>query len=268
MHSVIFALLSAVNATKDIAYAADAVEKHRLDVYAPAGAHNAPVLLFVHGGGFVEGDRRDYNGVGTALAAAGIVAVLPSYRLYPQADARGAAADVAAATVWTANHIATYGGNARGIIMGGHSAGAFLAALVALDPEYLQALGAAPSIVRGLIGFSGTYDVRDIDPEAAPPERQLIGRYFGSSQETRAAASPITYAAKLSPPVALFCGGVDDAPACGQRDQFFAALVGAGAIVQMDADASATHTSVISNLMRAGTPEQQTLLDFLRKYAR
>ena len=268
MHATIFALIAAVNATKDIAYAADVPgDKHRLDVYTPAGVRNAPVVIFIHGGGFVQGDRRDYNGLATAIASTGVVVVVPSYRLIPQTDARGAAQDIAAAAVWTTKHVAGYGGNPHGFILCGHSSGAYLAALVGLDPEFLSSDGIPISIVRGIIGFSGTYDVRDMDPEATPAERALLQSYFGASREARAALSPITYAAKTSPPVALFCGGIYDAAACGQRDAFFAALVGADAKVQMDADASATHAGVVANLSRYGTPEQRTLLDFVAKYA-
>ena len=268
MHATIFALIAAVNATKDIAYAADVPQdKHRLDVYAPAGVRNAPVVIFIHGGGFVQGDRRDYNGLATAIASTGVVVVVPSYRLFPQTDARGAAQDVAAAAGWTLKHIAAYGGNSRGFVLCGHSSGGYLAALIGLDPEFLSADGIAGSSVRGIAGFSGTYDVREIDPEATPSARALLQRFFGATPEARGALSPITYAARTSPPVVLFCGGVYDAPACGQRDAFFAALVGAGATVQMDADASATHAGVVANLSRNDTPEQRALLDFVAKYA-
>lgn len=266
MYAAVLALVSAVSATKDIAYAPDvAGGKHRLDVYAPARVRNAPVLIFIHGGGFVRGDRRDYDGVGTALAYQGAVVVVPSYRLYPQTDARGAAADVATAVAWTTKHIAEYGGNPRGIVLGGHSAGAYLAALVALDPEYFKATGTSSSVVRGVVGFSGTYDVRDVDPDATPEDRQLVQHYFGASADLRAGVSPISFASKASPPIELFCGGLYDAAACGQRDRFFAALVGAGAVVQIDADPSATHTEVVARLLRPGTPEQTMLLDFLAK---
>jgi len=253
--------------TNDIAYAVDVPgEKHRLDVYAPAGMRSAPVLLFIHGGSFVQGDRRDYNGLATSIASTGIVVVVPSYRLYPRTDARGAAADVAAAVAWTSKHIASYGGNPHGIVLSGHSSGAYLAALVGLDPEFLSADGVSPEVVRGIAGFSGVYDMRDLAPGATAADVEVLQRFFGATPEARAVVSPITYAAKTAPPTALYCGGIYDAPACAQRDQFFAALVDAGATVQMDADASATHTGVVANLSRNGTPEQRALLDFVQKY--
>ncbi|MBV8364468.1 MAG: alpha/beta hydrolase [Candidatus Eremiobacteraeota bacterium] len=269
MHATIFALLAAVNVTRDVAYAADVVDgKHRLDVYSPAGVRAAPVLVFIHGGGFVQGDRRDYNGLATAIASTGIVVVVPSYRLFPQADARGAATDVAAAVAWTVKHVSAFGGNPRGVVLSGHSAGAYLAALVGLAPTFLSAYGVPPRAIRGIAGFSGIYDVGDIDPAATPSDRELLQHYFGETQEARSTLSPITYAAKTAPPMALYCGGVYDAVACGQRDLMFAALVHAGADVQMDADASATHSDVVANLARSGTPEQRALLEFIEKYAR
>jgi len=268
VHAAVFALVSAVTATKDVAYAPDVPgEKHRLDIYAPAGVHKAPVLVFIHGGGFEQGDRRDYDGLGTALAYHGVVVVIPSYRLYPQTDARGAAADVAAAVAWAAKHIAGYGGNPRSIVLSGHSAGGYLAALVGLDGEYLKAAGISASVVRGVIGFSGTYDVRELDPDATPDDRKQLQLYFGASEDARALVSPITYAGKEAPPLELFCGGVYDAVACGQRDRFFAALVDAGAVAQIDADETATHVGVAVKLSRPGTLEQNIVLDFFAKNA-
>ncbi|MBV8689852.1 MAG: alpha/beta hydrolase [Candidatus Eremiobacteraeota bacterium] len=267
MHATIFALLAAVNVVKDVAYGVDvAGGKHRLDVYAAMGARAAPVLMFVYGGGFVQGDRRDYNGLAVAIAATGIVVVVPSYRLFPQTDARGAASDVAAAIAWTVKHVARYGGNPNSVVLSGHSSGAYLATLVGYDPEFLSADGISVKVIRGIAGFSGVYDMRDFAPDSSAADIQILQRFFGATREARTALSPITYVSRASPPTVLFCGGIYDASACAQRDQLFAALVGVGAPVEMDSDPSATHIGVVANLSRNGTQEQRSLLDFVAKY--
>ncbi len=180
---------------RDIAYGAD--PRQRLDVYAPAAAHDLPVVVFIYGGSWQSGDRRDYRFVGAKLAQAGIVAVIPDYRLYPQIRFPAFVDDAAAATVWTARNIARYGGDPRRIVVAGHSAGAQMAALVALDHRYL------PPDIRpaGLIGIAGPYA---FDPFEHEGTRDV---FTGLKDPDEARA--ITVADARSPPTVLLHGRDD-----------------------------------------------------------
>lgn len=148
---------------RDIAYTAGDPKddpKHKLDLYVPAGKANAPVLLFLHGGSWMTGDRTLYTALGDRLARSGIVVAIPSYRLMPRNPHPAQMEDAAAAFDWTYRHIAEYGGDAKRIYVAGHSSGGHLASLLALDGSYLRKYGLGPEQIRGVISMSGVYDVR------------------------------------------------------------------------------------------------------------
>ncbi|MDX1609274.1 MAG: alpha/beta hydrolase [Halofilum sp. (in: g-proteobacteria)] len=181
----------------EIAYGAG--ERRRLDVYGPPAdaARPAPVVVFFYGGRWSRGERADYAFVGATLAAHGLVVVIPDYRLYPEVRFPAFVEDGAAAVRWTRDHIARFGGDPGRIYLMGHSAGAHIAVLLALDRRYLA--GAAPA---GAIGLAGPYDflpleAADLRDLFGPPER------FPRSQ-------PIEYARGDAPPLLLLHGLDDD----------------------------------------------------------
>src|SRR4051812_38680783 len=130
----------------DISYGPGA--RQRLDVYAPGKAAGRPIVVFWYGGGWQHGEKSQYRFVGAALAQAGYVAVLPDYRLYPEVRYPEFVHDGAAALAWVVSHGNEFGGDPARIYLAGHSAGAWLAAMLAYD-------GATK--VRGFIGLSGPY---------------------------------------------------------------------------------------------------------------
>jgi acetyl esterase/lipase len=134
------------------------------------------VIVFFHGGRWSFGEKEQYKFVGTALAARGFVAILPSYRLYPQAKLAQFADDAAHAVAWAKAHAAEYCGAPDRLYVMGHSAGAHLAVLIALDPSYLRARGMDPDELNGVIGLAGPYDFLpftddDIRDMFGPPEQ-------------------------------------------------------------------------------------------------
>lgn len=144
----------------DLAYGEEA--KQRLDLYLPRGeVEGAPVFLFLHGGGFREGDRAQYGFVAEPFAAHGIVTAVASYRLtegghhYPAQPE-----DARAAVAWLHANVARYGGDPESIWVGGHSAGAILAADLGVDRGWLEKRGIPPSVLRGIAPVSGPYDLR------------------------------------------------------------------------------------------------------------
>jgi arylformamidase len=180
--------------TVEYAYGAD--PKQRLDLVRPAGIAKAPVLLFVHGGGWSIGDKahaagdkaRWANGKGWAFAST-------NYRLVPQATVESQAADVASAVAWLRASAAKEGLDPDQIVLMGHSAGAHLIALVGTDPSYFSAAGVPMSAVKGVILLDGAgYDV----PTQASAEMNIVKPMyeaaFSKDPERQAALSPTRHA--------------------------------------------------------------------------
>src|SRR5260370_14294298 len=134
----------------NISYGAD--PQHRLDVYVPdqASAGPRPLVVFWHGGRWRFGDKADYRFVGAALAALGYVAVLPNYRHYPHVKMPGFMDDAARAGDWPAAHAGDFGADASRLYLMGHSAGAHIASLVALDPRYFSAAASPRPPIYGV----------------------------------------------------------------------------------------------------------------------
>ena len=136
-------------------------ERQRLDVYSPdsraGGSEGRPMIVFWYGGSFDKGRKEQYRFVGAALAKAGYVAVLPDYRLYPEARFPAFVDDGADAVAWVVSHAREFGGDPARVYLAGHSAGAHLAAMLAYDADRLVRVGVRPGTVRGYIGLSGPY---------------------------------------------------------------------------------------------------------------
>jgi acetyl esterase/lipase len=192
---------SALQAGDDVAYGLKA--RQRLDVYRPASATNAsPVIVFFYGGNWSAGERGDYAFVGRALAKRGFVVVIPDYRLYPDVRYPEILADSAAAVAWTVREINNYGGDASHLFVMGHSAGAYNAAMLALDPAVLARAGVKPGVVRGFIGLAGPYNFLPIENLATRP----VFNY----PNTPADSQPINHVTHASPPSLLIAANKDD----------------------------------------------------------
>jgi acetyl esterase/lipase len=165
-------------------------DKHKLDLYFPRDRKNFPVLVFVHGGSWRSGDRSLYKALGDRFARAGIGVAIPSYRLMPQNPHPAQIEDVAAAFAWVHANIAQRGGDASRIYLSGHSAGAHLAALLALDEKYLKKFDLARTAIRSVIAMSGVYNVDQLDTF-------LVA---GGDQGNRHDASPQAHAHSGAPP--------------------------------------------------------------------
>jgi len=186
--------------TEDIAYGAG--PRQRLDVYEPAaGTPNAPMVVFFYGGSWSSGERGDYRFVGEALASHGIVAVVADYRLSPAFRYPAFVEDSAEAVRWAFDHAAQFGADARRIFVMGHSAGAYNAAMVALDARWLGAVGLAPSRLAGWIGLAGPYDFLPIGDAQT--------RVAFNWPQTLADSQPMAHVSKASPPALLLAASTD-----------------------------------------------------------
>ena len=185
-------------AAKGAAYGDDA--RQRLDVYVPThpAAGPRPVIVFFYGGSWNSGDRAGYAFVGRALAARGFVTVIPDYRLVPQVVYPGFVLDGADAVRWAHMHAKDYGGDGDRIVLAGHSAGAYIAAMLAVDGRWL---GADRKAVRGLAGLAGPYDFA---PFTVGASIDAFGEWPDPAE-----TQPVTHADKSAPP-ALLMAGADD----------------------------------------------------------
>jgi acetyl esterase/lipase len=126
----------AQNIKRDIPYVEKGHERQVLDVYSPPGAKNLPVVFWIHGGGWVTGDKKDVQMKPQVFMEKGFVFVATNYRLLPSVDMGTIVRDVAKSIRWVHDHIAAHGGDPKRLLVMGHSAGAQLAALVCTDERY------------------------------------------------------------------------------------------------------------------------------------
>ncbi|MBK3403279.1 alpha/beta hydrolase [Methylorubrum populi] len=187
-------------AVRDAAYGTD--PRQRLDVFVPTvPVERAPVLVFFYGGSWSSGSKDDYAFAAQAFAAQGFVTVLPDYRLYPQSRFPDFLKDGAAAIAWVRDNIAAQGGDPNRIVLAGHSAGAYNAAMLGLDPEYLRQAGVDPRAVRAVAGLSGPYDFLPFDQKTSI-------EVFGQAPDPEA-TQPVSFAGAHSPPTFLATGDRD-----------------------------------------------------------
>ena len=175
--------------------------RHKLDVYAPEQrGEPAPVVFFIYGGGWNHGDRADYQFVGRALASRGFVVVIADYRLVPEVRYPQFLEDSANALKWVQDNIAGYGGDPMRLFLAGHSAGAYNAVMLALDPSYLREYGVTMPIL-GVAALSGPYDFY-------PFEYGEVRDAFGDAPNPQG-TQPINLVTSDSPPMYLASGTTD-----------------------------------------------------------
>jgi triacylglycerol lipase len=186
---------------KDIPYGDNPGE--RLDLYEPHSAERAaPVAIFVHGGGFVGGDKSNEENVPAYLARHGILGININYRLAPKYTWPAASEDVAMAVAWAHSHAASYNGDPARIILVGHSAGAAAVALYVLDPSL------RPRTATGVVGailISGPFRM---DPPRGPTDHL----YYGNDPSKYSGRVPFTYAADSKLPLMIAMAEYDLVP--------------------------------------------------------
>jgi acetyl esterase/lipase len=186
---------------RDIAYGAG--PRQRMDVYMPQSAPaSAPVLLFFYGGAFREGRKEEYRIMGQAFASKGIVVAVADYRIHPEGRFPDFLEDGAQAVAALHARAAEWGGDPDRIFVAGHSAGAYLAVMLAANPAYLRAANADPSWVRGVIALAGRYHELPLGDATA------LEIFRGPA---RAETRPGTYIDGKRPPMLLASGANDHA---------------------------------------------------------
>ena len=175
---------------EDIPYASQAKsESQCLDVYIPLQANRAPVLLFVHGGGWRRGskDKIVYKNFVQTFARHGFVTVVPNYRLSSVAEHPAQIEDVASAFAWTYRNISEYGGDPGFIFISGHSAGGHLVSLLAVDARYLRKQNVPADAIKGVLALSAVFDITKMRGMSS---RTMAEPAFGENPSTWKDASP------------------------------------------------------------------------------
>ncbi|WPP00499.1 alpha/beta hydrolase [Pseudomonas sp. HR96] len=176
--------------------------RQQLDLYQPSTPLPAhPVVVFFYGGSWNSGQRGDYRFVAQALASRGILVAVADYRLYPQVRYPAFLDDNAQAVAWVYRHVAEYGGNPQRLFLMGHSSGAYNAAMLALDPARLAAVGLSPAIIKGWIGLAGPYDFLPVEDKEVRP----VFFYPDSPVDSQ----PINHVQAGAPPALLLAANSD-----------------------------------------------------------
>jgi acetyl esterase/lipase len=229
--------------TRERGVAYGPLERQALDVYAPRHSTGpAPVAVFFYGGSWDTGRRQDYGWVGRALAAQGFLAIVPDYRLYPAVRYPGFVEDGALAVRWAVEHARALGGDPDRIVLVGHSAGAYNAAMLALDDRWLKAAGVDPKVVRAFAGLSGPYDFLPLD---GPITRRTFGEF-----PDLPATQPGAYARPGSPPAFLATGDGDTTVRPRNTRILAAALRAQGVTVEERHYAGLNHADTVLALSR------------------
>jgi acetyl esterase/lipase len=218
--------------------------RHRLDVYLPAAASPAPMVLFVHGGAWMSGDKMHYAWLGEQLARHGMMVAVANYRLSPAVHHPAHAQDVAKVVAWLHHHGPNFGGDPQRLFVAGHSAGAHLASLVALDGSYLAAEGLGTAVIRSVVGIAGAG--YDLDARyAATPLAQFFTPAFGMDPARWADAAPLRFVQAAAPPFFLIHGLNDTMAPASSTQVFAAALQQQGVPTRLDLLPSQDHYTVL-----------------------
>jgi acetyl esterase/lipase len=292
----------AVDAKHDLPYCDDPKpdERHQLDLYLPRGRRDYPVVVLVHGGAWMVGDKRCcglYSSVAEFLAGQGIGVAVPNYRLSPQVRHPEHVRDVARAFAWVHAHIAEYGGRPDRMFLMGHSAGGHLVALLATDEAYLHEVGLRSGVVRGVIASSGVYHIPVGDVQVSwggagplafrfdelaplrgggwawsyppglpgiPLTVNVYGPVFGESPTVREDASPITHVHPGVPPF-LLLGASRDLPTLpGMAEEFEEALRANECSVRLVRVPNRNHNSTFFRAIKPDDPAAKVMLEFIR----
>ena len=195
-------------------------KSHRMDAYLPRGDPPYPILVFLHGGGWITGNKEAYARICRSFAARGYLVFCVTYRLAPRAKYPAGMQDTAAAVRWIYDHAWAFGGLRSTVFLAGDSAGAHLAcwyATALAKPELLAEAAIDRAIprqsIRGLLLFYGVYDVRQAADARFPFVRSLARCLLGDDPELAArrarAVSPICHVGPGAPPM-LLCAGEPD----------------------------------------------------------
>ena len=240
-------------AARDAAYGP--LPRQSMDVYAPREAATAPrpVIVFIYGGSWRSGTKDGYGFAARALAAGGFVVAVPDYRLVPDVRYPAFVEDGAAAVRWVRVNAAKFNADPDRIVLVGHSAGAYNAAMLSLDPRFL---GEDRAAVRGFVGLAGPYDFLPLD---GPITRAA----FGQAPDLPA-TQPVNAASAGDPPTLLLHGDLDDTVYPRNSQALARKLNAAGVRAEVKLYPYLGHVGILTALSKLYRVRAPVLADTLR----
>ena len=253
----------AVSVVRGLSYLSDrerTPDRARLDLYLPRGQARFPVIVSIHGGGLVEGDKSHEEFVGRRFARSGIGTAVINYRLSPEVSHPVHVQDVAAAFAWVKRYIGEFAGRADDMFVIGHSAGAYLAALLATDGRYLGRHGLTCKAIRGVVAVSGFFWVERVAPDR--PES-----VWGGDKRAWVDASPAHHLAPTLPPtLLLFADGDQPARRRQSLEMAQAARSLGNPNVELLELAGRDHLSLWTGLAAPGDEVAERIIAFVRAF--
>jgi len=256
---------------RDIAYVEPRNERQLLDVYAPPTGSGLPVVVWVHGGGWMRGSKNDVEHKPAAFVEKGFVFVPVNYRFVPNVIMDTIVRDVAKSVGWVHRNVSRYGGDPSRIFLMGHSAGAQLAALICADSRYVEAESVPRTSVIGCVPVDGdTYDVplqvatttarrrslKQPAPKMGYPEK------FGSLERQRELSAVNHVASNRGIPPFLLIYVADHTDTTAQAYRLWAALDQAGVSATLFGAEGTDHVRLDRELGAAGDPATTALFEF------
>lgn len=252
--------LSNVVITRDVDYVTEAdydEDRDKLDIYMPKGSSSVPVIVFFHAGGLLDGDKSDGAFMAKRFVPEGMGVVSANYRLSPRVMHPAHIRDSAAAFAWVVKNIGRYGGDPGRVYVSGHSAGAYLATLMSLDPAYLEAQGLKLDAIRGTIAISPFLYVE----ESAKARPKSI---WGEDPEVWREASVSPHIRQDTRPLLLIYADGDDEWRRSQIETFGKAMAAAGNVgVRVEEVPNRDHSSLLYDLNAADDRIQKLVLEFI-----
>ena len=242
-----------------------------LDLYAAPNATNAPVLVWVHGGGWAHGDKSQVASLPAAFVREGFVVASVNYRLAPAVKFDAQAQDVAAAIAWLREHAKDYGAASEKMFLMGHSAGAHLVALVGTDESYLKAHGLSLSALHGVVPLdTEAYDLKGFAARFGGKLPELYAAPFTQDPATWAKASPATHVAKgksIPPMIVAYSGGQKPHGNPSRKtdaEEFVGKLKAAGITGEVIAAPEKTHMQIALEFGTPNDPVAARVFAFLK----
>jgi acetyl esterase/lipase len=249
-----------------------------LDLYLPSEGKDFPVLVLVHGGAWVGGDKRlDFiPEVARCFARQGIGVVAPNYRLSPFFQHPAHIRDVAKAVAWTKKHISEYGGRTDQIFLLGHSAGGHLVSLLATDESHLKDVGLRKQDIKGVITISGVYQVSDVALKSVIKNAHVkldisvtanpFTSVFGKDLNVAKQASPMTHVRDGLPPFLIIRAGGELPTLSEMAEQFHSALKAKKCDVQLLKVTERNHGTVLWKATRPDDRVVVATVTFIKKH--
>jgi acetyl esterase/lipase len=211
--------------------------RQKLDVYKPRHAAKAPVVVFFYGGTWQRGSRGLYPFVGASLAAQGVVTVVPDYSTFPPARFPTFIEDAARAVRFSRTSAAQWGGDPSRLVLMGHSAGAYIAAMLSFDPHWLEQVGLnSQTDLAGFIGLAGPYDF-------LPIESRTLCTIFGGAN--RAETQPISFVTGKEAPSLLITARCDRLVSPGNSRRMAAKIRDLGGVAEELTSGGVGHLTLI-----------------------